>query len=63
MPQLSTYSFPHKAATILRRAHMPEDQIAVKLGHRRSWLRTTAGYGEWHPACMREAVVALEHGF
>jgi hypothetical protein len=63
IPQLSTYSFRHKAATILRRARVPEDQIAVQLGHRRPGLRTTGGYGEWDPSYLREAARALDAWF
>ena len=63
IPRLSTYSFRHKAATILRRARVHEDQIALQLGHRRPGLRTTGGYGEWDPFYLQQASRALDTWF
>jgi integrase len=60
LPQLSVYSFRHKVATVLRLAGVPEDQIALQLGHRRPHLRTTGGYGEWDPSYLRDATAAIE---
>jgi integrase len=60
---VSTYSFRQKVTTVLRRARVPEDQVSMVLGHRRSNLRTTAGYGEWDPDYQREAAEALDAWF
>lgn len=60
LPPLSTYSFRHKAATVLRAARVPEDQIALQLGHRRRDLRMTAGYGEFDPDYLKDASRALD---
>lgn len=60
LPPLSTYSFRHKAATVLRAARVPEDQIALQLGHRRRDLRMTAGYGEFDPDYLKDAARALD---
>jgi integrase len=67
LPQVSTYSFRHKVATILRSARkpgrVPEDQIAVQMGHKRKDLRSTTGYGEWDPDYLKEASHALDAWF
>jgi integrase len=63
LPKLSTYSFRHKVTSVLRAARVPEDQISQMLGHRRFHLRTTAGYGEWDPAYLKEAAAALDAWF
>jgi integrase len=60
---VSTYSWRQKVTTVLRRARVPEDQIADLLGHRRPHLRTTAGYGDWDPDYQREAAAALDAWF
>ena len=60
---VSTYSWRQKVTTVLRRARVPEDQIADMLGHRRPHLRTTAGYGDWDPNYQREAASALDAWF
>jgi integrase len=60
MPPLSTYSFRHKAASVLRQSRVPEDQISVQLGHKRKDLRTTAGYGEFSPDYLKDASRALD---
>jgi integrase len=63
IPKISTYSFRHKVTTILRLARVPEDEIARQLGHRRSDLRTTAGYGEWDPGYLANAATAIDAWF
>lgn len=60
LPPFSTYSFRHKAASVLRLARVPEDQIAGQLGHRRRDLRMTAGYGEFDPDYLKDAARALD---
>lgn len=60
LPPLSTYSFRHKAASVLRLARVPEDQIALQLGHRRRDFRMTAGYGEFDPDYLKDAARALD---
>jgi integrase len=62
-PKLSTYSGRHKATTVLRRARVPEDQIATQLGHRRPSLRITGAYGEWDPTYLQDAARALDKWF
>jgi len=61
--RISTYSFRHKVTTILRLARVPEDEIALQLGHRRSNVRTTAGYGEWDPSYLSNAAAAIDAWF
>jgi integrase len=61
--KISTYSFRHKVTTVLRQARVPEDEIARQLGHRRSDLRTTAGYGEWDPGYLANAAAAIDAWF
>lgn len=60
---VSTYSFRHKATTVMRRDRVSEDQIAMILGHRRSNVRTTAAYGDWDPDYLKEASAALAQWF
>ncbi len=60
---VSTYSFRHKATTVMRRAPASEGQIAMILGHRRSNVRTTAAYGDWDPDYLKEASSALAQRF
>ncbi|MDR3528686.1 MAG: tyrosine-type recombinase/integrase [Rhizomicrobium sp.] len=60
---LSQYSFRHKATTVMRRAGVTEDQLAVFIGHKRQDVRTTAGYGEWDPSYLREAAAAIDKWF
>lgn len=60
---VSTYSFRHKATTVLRRARVSEDQIALMLGHQRTNVRTTAAYGDWSPDYLNEASQALARWF
>ncbi len=57
---VSTYSWRQKVTTVLRRGRVPEDQVSELLGHRRSNLRTTAGYGDWDPDYQREAAAVLD---
>jgi integrase len=62
IPQLSTYSFRQKAATVLRRARVSEDQIAVQLGHHRPglgslWMRFyTKGNAQRHFCEFRQLI-------
>ena len=63
IPNLSTYSMRHKVATVLRRARVPEDEIATQLGHKRPHLRVTGGYGEYSPDYLRRASRALDRWF
>jgi integrase len=60
MPDLTPYSFRHKAAAIIRKARGGEDQVALQLGHRRKDLRVTAGYGEFDPDYLAPAARALD---
>jgi integrase len=60
---VSSYSIRHKVTSILRAAAVPEDQVSEVLGHKRPSLRTTAGYGEFHPNYQKEAAAALEDWF
>jgi len=60
LPFLSVYSFRHKAVTVLRKSRVPEDEIAMQIGHKRPGLATTAGYGEWDPGYLERATAALE---
>ncbi len=60
---VSSYSLRHKVTSILRAAAVPEDQVSEVLGHKRPSLRTTAGYGEFHPNYQKEAAAALEEWF
>lgn len=57
---MSVYSFRHKVVTVLRKARIPEDQIALQLGHRRAETGITAGYGEWSPDYLAPAAKALD---
>jgi integrase len=57
---VSTYSWRQKVTTVLRRGRVPEDQVSELLGHKRSNLRTTAGYGDWDPDYQREAAAVLD---
>jgi len=57
---MSAYSFRHKVATVLRKARIPEDQIALQLGHRRPGTGITAGYGEWSPDYLAPVAKALD---
>src|SRR5262249_39738373 len=63
LPELTAYSFRHKAATVLRSARVPEDEIAWQLGHRRPHLRVTAAYGEWSPDYLKCSAAALDRWF
>jgi integrase len=60
LPFLSVYSFRHKVVTVLRKARVPEDEIAMQIGHKRPGLEVTAGYGEWSPDYLERATAALE---
>jgi integrase len=60
---VSTYSWRQKVTTVLRKGRVPEDQISELLGHRRTNLRVTAGYGDWDPDYQREAAAALDAWF
>jgi integrase len=60
---VSTYSWRHKVTTVLRKSKVPEDQVAVFLGHKRPDLRTTGRYGEFDPDYLKEAAGALETWF
>ncbi len=60
LPRLVGYSIRHKMATVLRRYAVPEDQIAMQLGHRRPALRTTGLYGEYEPSYLKAASDALD---
>jgi len=63
LPRLSSYSFRHKMTTVLRLARIPEDEIAMQIGHRRRDVRTTAGYGEWSPDYLARSAEALDAWF
>lgn len=60
LPRLSAYSFRHKVITVLRLASVSEDETGRMVGHQRSSVRTTAGYGEWSPDYLKHAVAALD---
>jgi integrase len=60
---ITTYSFRHKVATILRQARVTEDEIALWMGHRRPHLRMTFEYGEWDPGYLANALAALDAWF
>jgi hypothetical protein len=45
---------------VLRKARIPEDQIALQLGHRRSETGITASYGEWSPTYLAPVAKALD---
>lgn len=60
LPLLSVYSFRHKAVTVLRQARVPEDEIAMQIGHKRPGLEVTAGYGEWSPDYLARSAAALD---
>jgi len=57
---ISAYSFRHKIPTVLRKAQIPEDQIAIQLGHRRSEKGVTAAYGEWSPDHLASVAKAFD---
>ncbi len=59
-PKLVPYSIRHKMTTILRTRQVPEDQIAVLLGHRRPEFRTTLMYGEYDPSYLQGAANAID---
>ncbi len=63
LPLISTYSFRHKVATVLRQGRVSEDQVSQMLGHRRVNLRTTGGYGEWSPDYLADAANAIDAWF
>jgi len=63
LPKLTTYSFRHKAGTIIRKARVSEDELAFQMGHKRKDLRTTAGYGEFSPDYLAHASRALDAWF
>jgi len=63
LPRLSSYSFRHKVTTVLRLSRIPEDEIAMQIGHRRRDVRTTAGYGEWSPDYLARSAAALDAWF
>jgi integrase len=60
LPKLVPYSIRHKMTTILRTRQVPEDQIAVLLGHRRPEFRTTLMYGEYDPSYLQDAANAID---
>jgi hypothetical protein len=60
LPTFIAYSIRHKLATVLRRYAVPEDQIAMQLGHKRPALRTTGLYGEYEPSYLKAAADALD---
>ena len=60
LPRLSVYSFRHKGTTVLRKAKVPDEQIAYQLGHRRPKNRSTRAYGEYDPSYLAEAAAALD---
>lgn len=60
IPNLTTYSFRHKVATVLRLAKVPSEQISAQLGHRRPEDRITASYGSYDPDYLKESAAALE---
>ena len=60
LPRLSVYSFRHKGTTVLRKAKVPDEQIAYQLGHRRPENRSTRAYGEFDPSYLAEAATALD---
>lgn len=59
-PKFVPYSMRHKMTTALRTKQVPEDQIAVLLGHRRPMLRTTQTYREHDPSYLRGAANAID---
>lgn len=60
LPRLVPYSIRHKMTTVLRTKQVPEDQIAVLLGHKRPEYRTTRMYGEFDPSYLRDAADAID---
>jgi len=60
MPKLVPYSLRHKMTTVLRSKQVPEDQIAIMLGHRRPEFRTTRLYGEFDSGYLRDAANATD---
>jgi len=59
-PKLVPYSLRHKMTTVLRSKQVPEDQIAIMLGHHRPEFRTTRLYGEFDPSYLRDATNAID---
>lgn len=57
---MSAYSFRHKVVTVLRKARIPEDQIAIQMGHKKPDTAITAGYGEWSPDYLKPVAKALD---
>jgi len=60
LPYLSVYSFRHAAATAIRAAKVPEEQLEYQLGHRRPSSRVTRMYGKFDPDYLLEASRALD---
>lgn len=60
LPKLVPYSLRHKMTTVMRTKQVPEDQVAVLLGHRRPEHRTTRLYGEYDPGYLRDAACAID---
>lgn len=63
LPALVAYSLRHKMTSVLRRSGVPEDQIAVQLGHQRPNVRTTGLYGEFAPDYLSAAHAAIDAFF
>jgi integrase len=60
LPRLVAYSLRHKLTSVLRRSGVPEDQIAVQLGHKRPHVRTTGLYGDHAPDYLQAAQEAID---
>lgn len=60
LPEMVAYSLRHKMTSVLRRSGVPEDQIAVQLGHQRPNVRTTGLYGEFAPDYLSAAHAAID---
>lgn len=60
VPKISVYSIRHRAASVMRAARVPSDQISYQLGRRRPSERSTRGYGEYGPDYLADAAAALE---
>ncbi len=60
LPRFVPYSIRHKMTTVLRTKQVPEDQVALLLGHRRPEYRTTRLYGEFDPGYLRDAADAID---
>lgn len=60
IPALTTYSFRHKVATVLRAAKVPKEQRQAQLGHIAPGDRISDAYGEYDRDFLKESCQALE---